>query len=779
MSLANASASISNSKRVSNAWATLFNIRVGVSEAEQCRLLGARHCGCNESLTPEEGIQRLWHLLMGRSVSQVLKFLAVVSMFFAPVPLSVEPSCKLDLERSVALGSRAVHMSFSIVYVVLSFSRWWIIRWRIPIALRRKGFQRLHMYLDIASLGGFLAEIILIKPRHAGAYHWAQILWLLHLLKAWRVLGESALTSAELRGLTLQIITLFLELVFAAHSFACAFLALANYEARNDLSTWMDKLIERGGQQSCMDFYMAALYFSTYTLTSIGYGDLYPVNVLEHSACVVFMLGSQMFAAKIFADLTWITTTHKYWTTQHHTRLTQTATALDSMGVHADLYERVMAYQDFIEEEQKERRAQEILRDLSRPLREELRLVVHYDLVSQAPFLQAQPTFLVRNIISSLNDVVYLPCDVIIRLGDVGDELFFLRSGQAGVFTSETMPNWDDSEVLVLRNGAYFGEVAILTGQPRSSWVIARTYCICSVLPKHVIDNIMADNPCCIAGLVASLKSVLKLKPATTWKEISKRIHREFDDDAPSEDQVYDFTCSGEDGEAPAGLITWGRFNILMQRLHICPLDRKLFWVELDHKSEGVVDFSYFWDAVSGLGSEHGGAGTGTNSLESMRTQITTESLPTLMNTKRPENNSIKGTPATAWAKTGEEWQRFGSLHGSTGPSPTTSLKSLLSTGSNLSAPRRVVRRKSSYLSRATTSDQSGVPSVVVHADAQATASQDRAHADILAQLASLTCQVRQLTAHSLGQPVGHGRSPTQDGPQDRCNGAVDKDCHC
>jgi len=244
-----------------------------------------------------------------------------------------------------------------------------------------------------------------------------------------------------------------------------------------------------------------------------------------------------------------------------------------------------------------------LLHDLSQPLREELKLVVYYDLVVKAPFLQEQPTWVVRVIISSLADVVYLPCDVIIRKGDLGTELFFLRNGRAAVYKTDYMPEWHgDNEVFVLKNGAYFGEVALLTGQPRTSWVIARTYCICSILPKQVIDDLMAKHPHCIASLVSSLKNTLKLEPSISWPECALRIRKEF----KTEHDLFNFTCSGDDGEAPAGLVTWHRFDTLMQRLQISTLDRKLLWVDLDEEYTGCVLFKDFLAIVAKYKSEKG-----------------------------------------------------------------------------------------------------------------------------------------------------------------------------
>lgn len=576
----------------SNMWASCFNIRVEVDQKKQQALLSNRRF-VNGVL--QETPHWLQKLLESRRIAQILKGFALLTMVSAPMQFALEPTCERKGDRQVVAVLKALHVSCSWLYVFLSAGQ--LAALTNNLALMARGLTGVYcrIFVDVLAQIGLIAELVHLSEVPSTLPTTAQGFMLLGTLKAWRVFFPTQHLSKVLQTFTVQVVQLFFWLVLAAHTSACFFLAMAIYEADSGKKTWMDKIFKKSEEQNCLDLYSAAVYFCTYTLTSIGYGDLVPVNAMEHVACVVFMLASQMFAAKIFADLTWITTTHGHWKAQYHARLTQTAAALDSMGVHPVLRHRVMAYQDFIEEEQRERRAQEMLHDLSQPLREELKLVVYYDLVVKAPFLQEQPTWVVRTIISSLADVVFLPADVIIRMGDMGTELYFLRNGRAAVYKTESMPDWNGDAVFVLKNGAYFGEVALLTGQPRTSWIIARTYCICSILPKQVIDTLMETRPHCIASLVSSLKNALHLKPSVSWPQCALRIRNEFS----TSQQIFDFACSGDDGEAPAGLLTWHRFDMLMQRLQISTLDRKLLWVDLDVDCTGVVMFKDFLNLLS------------------------------------------------------------------------------------------------------------------------------------------------------------------------------------
>merc|ERR1719265_321792 len=200
------------------------------------------------------------------------------------------------------------------------------------------------------------------------------------------------------------------------------------------------------------------------------------------------MFFSQMYSAKIIADLNCITSMHQYWRTSYFEKVTQMQEALNSLEVPKLLRQRILAYQQFIEEAKKEWRVRGCLSDLSKPLQEELRLSTYHHLVIRAPFLHAQPIEVLRSIIHSLEDEVFLPCDVIIRRGEIGADIFFMRSGNAGVFPCQGFPSWNDTEVLTIKTGSYFGEMGWLTGGARKAWILARTYTVCSLLPKRVMD---------------------------------------------------------------------------------------------------------------------------------------------------------------------------------------------------------------------------------------------------------------------------------------------------
>merc|ERR1712139_92158 len=124
-----------------------------------------------------------------------------------------------------------------------------------------------------------------------------------------------------------------------------------------------------------------------------------------------------------------------------------------------------------------------------------------------------------------------------------------------------------------------FGELAMLTGAPRGSFVMATSYCICSILPYSAVESLIDQHPEAFTTLVQTMVRMYKLKPEITWREIAERMTAKFaittDEDAFMWIRVHDDHPDVEELHAKA-------FDLALQRLKVAPLDRRIFWSDLD-----------------------------------------------------------------------------------------------------------------------------------------------------------------------------------------------------
>jgi len=467
----------------------------------------------------------------------------------------------------------------------------------------REWWERLGVVLDNLALIGTTCEIIhLFQTKPVGLPSWEQLPWCFVLLRTWRLLEPPLGTELNSWTFFSEVLKLLGVLVVVAHLGACWWVLTAVVEQHYlpALKTWTDPFVNPDPLADkqvygCEDIYMSALYFCSYTLTGVGYGDIVPKNGLEQAVSVVYMMVGQICVAKIFANLNWLTATHSFWQARHYERVTQVMVALDSLGVPQVTRSRALAYLDYVNEEQKQRRAQECIKDLSMPLREELNIIVYNGLVLAAPFLNSQSVPVIRSIIMCLSDAVYLPCDMIIRRGDEGQELFFIRDGRVDIFVGVSPPTWTDEPVCIFAQGHYFGEVAILTGQKRSSWVMARTFCVCAVLTKAAVEEVMNAFPNSVATLVGSLRETCKITPAVPLEEVSARIVHFFSND---EKEMDSWVLSRSQKN-----ITWQCYQELLSHVGISSLDQKLHWSHIDSDGQGYIALEKFIQLMKNHGA--------------------------------------------------------------------------------------------------------------------------------------------------------------------------------
>ena len=79
----------------------------------------------------------------------------------------------------------------------------------------------------------------------------------------------------------------------------------------------------------------------------------------------------------------------------------------------------------------------------------------------------------------------------VIEQGVDGGSMFMLLRGEASVLVKA---NGCETQVATLRDGDYFGEMSLLTGEPRSATVVAHTDCEMWEIGKEVLGEIFQEN---------------------------------------------------------------------------------------------------------------------------------------------------------------------------------------------------------------------------------------------------------------------------------------------
>ncbi len=87
---------------------------------------------------------------------------------------------------------------------------------------------------------------------------------------------------------------------------------------------------------------------------------------------------------------------------------------------------------------------------------------------------------------------VYLPGEAVVRQGDAGAEFFIILEGTADVRRGE---GGKAATVATLHPMQFFGEMSLLTGEPRSATIVAQTKLEVVVVTKAVLERPIMVNP--------------------------------------------------------------------------------------------------------------------------------------------------------------------------------------------------------------------------------------------------------------------------------------------
>jgi CRP-like cAMP-binding protein len=106
-----------------------------------------------------------------------------------------------------------------------------------------------------------------------------------------------------------------------------------------------------------------------------------------------------------------------------------------------------------------------------------------------------------RQLLGDLKLRIHEPGDIVLTEGEPGETLFLLASGQMKVFVRN--PKSRNVELHEFTAGDFFGEVALLSGRPRTATVVAATTCELLELDRPTLERLSRTHP----GIVDMLEA--------------------------------------------------------------------------------------------------------------------------------------------------------------------------------------------------------------------------------------------------------------------------------
>lgn len=276
-------------------------------------------------------------------------------------------------------------------------------------------------------------------------------------------------------------------IIIITHWLSCGWLALHNYVGITDNLT----------------LYIRSLYWAVVTLTTVGYGDIVPTNNAETAYSMLVMLFGVGIYGYVIGNIANILSNRDPAKVAFQKNIDNLKSFVRYRDLPLELQNRIRDYYAYLWKKRLGYDELDFLNNLPSGLKKEVEVHLKRRIIDRIPlFTEANDAFL-NDIAHHLRPTVYTPGDMVIREGDAGHEMYLVIKGKLKVYKNE-----NPEKQFFLKEGDFFGELALLYNKPRNANVVSITYSDIYVLQREVFETVLAKYP----GLAKKIKETAKLR---------------------------------------------------------------------------------------------------------------------------------------------------------------------------------------------------------------------------------------------------------------------------
>lgn len=286
---------------------------------------------------------------------------------------------------------------------------------------------------------------------------------------------ESSLAKAGVRvpKNAIRVGKLVLVTLLSAHVVACVFYIIASFNQYTNTSENQKNWAKEDGLfdaspllcpgimvdlSTMMTRYIAALYWSMATLTTVGYGDItaHKDSIVEISfAIIILVIGTGIYTM-VIALLEDIVSQLDVTSSLHKMKTDKVDNYIQSLGLPDTMKTKITAYYDNLWRTQRGVTGKKLIGFFPCSLRREIMLDILSPLLRNTFFIKECTSDFVAHILEFISLEICLPEDTIFYEGERCDSLWFLCKGEVDLLTSK-MVNFKTVSNCVLGESSFFG----------------------------------------------------------------------------------------------------------------------------------------------------------------------------------------------------------------------------------------------------------------------------------------------------------------------------------
>lgn len=279
----------------------------------------------------------------------------------------------------------------------------------------------------------------------------------------------------SLQPITYRLIPLIISLPLLVHLVACGWIVLGGGTAGID----PDPIFN----------YIRAVYWSFTTLTTVGYGDISAKTAAQMLyACGVQVAGVGVFGF-ILSNVASLLSRLDAAREHHMDSLDRIETFMQTHAIPGSLRANTRSFYHYLWKSKKGYTDRTLLEELPSKLQSELLLFINKSIIDKVPFLKEASPEMIEDLMQRLEPRIFVPGEKIFKIDEPGDALYFIHSGEVEI------QNRENQTLARLKDGAFFGEMALLNDKPRSATAKAATYCDAYLLHKQAFAAVAESYP--------------------------------------------------------------------------------------------------------------------------------------------------------------------------------------------------------------------------------------------------------------------------------------------